>query len=62
MWQVPRKPRSPDTEHGRVCSIYGSPLPPLRRILYIPTITETKKDSTLLAKLISLPTVGQSDG
>ena len=45
------------------CSIYASPLPPLRRILYIYSHHNTnKKDSTLLVKLTSLLAVRQSDG
>ena len=48
MWHVPRKPKSPDIEWGilvqwmHTYSIYASPLPPLRRVLYT-TITQTKK-------------------
>ena len=48
------------TCYGRVRAVYASPLPPLRRVLYT-TITQ-KKDSTLLVKLTSLPSVRQSDG
>jgi len=47
----------------RTYSIYASPLPPLRRVLYIYSHHNTnKKDSTLLVKLTSLPAVRQSDG
>ena len=44
----------------RTYSIYASPLPPLRRVLYT-TITQKKKYSTLLVKLTSLSAVRQSD-
>ena len=43
-------------------SIYASPLPPLRCVLYIYHHNTNKEDSTLPVKLTSLPAVCQSDG